>query len=65
MWGIGAVELVVSGPKASPTRGMLALRDARVGSLPRVGMAGLDENDDVVEGIVLMRKGENPGTVLV
>ena len=23
MWGIGAVELVVSGPKASPTRGCL------------------------------------------
>ena len=36
----------------------------QVGSLPRVGMAGLDENDDVVEGIVVMRKGENPGAVL-
>ncbi len=36
----------------------------KVGSLPRVGMAGLDENDDVVEGIVVMRKGENPGVVL-
>ncbi len=36
----------------------------KVGSLPRVGMAGLDENDDVVEGIVVMRKGENPGLVL-
>ena len=36
----------------------------RVGSLPRVGMAGLDDQDDVVEGIVVMRKGENPGDVL-
>jgi heavy metal efflux system protein len=38
--------------------------DVKVGSLPRVGMAGLDEKDDVVEGIVVMRKGENPGDVL-
>lgn len=38
--------------------------EVKVGSLPRVGMAGLDEKDDVVEGIVVMRKGENPGDVL-
>jgi len=34
------------------------------GSLPRVGQVGLDEDDDVVEGIVVMRKGENPAQVL-
>lgn len=34
------------------------------GDLPRVGQVGLDANDDVVEGIVVMRKGENPGEVL-
>lgn len=33
-------------------------------SAPRVGQAGLNENDDVVEGIVVMRKGENPSEVL-
>ena len=33
-------------------------------SLPRVGQTGLDQNDDVVEGIVVMRKGENPHEVL-
>ncbi|MBT1690569.1 efflux RND transporter permease subunit [Dawidia soli] len=32
--------------------------------LPRVGQVGLDSNDDVVEGIVVMRKGENPSDVL-
>lgn len=32
--------------------------------LPRVGQVGLDGNDDVVEGIIVMRKGENPGEVL-
>jgi cobalt-zinc-cadmium resistance protein CzcA len=36
----------------------------RVGSLPKVGQVGLDENDDVVEGIIVMRKGENPAQVL-
>jgi cobalt-zinc-cadmium resistance protein CzcA len=34
------------------------------GSVPRVGQVGLDENDDIVEGIVVMRKGENPSQVL-
>ncbi len=33
-------------------------------SKPRVGQVGLDDNDDVVEGIVVMRKGENPSEVL-
>lgn len=33
-------------------------------SLPRVGQVGLNDNDDVVEGIVVMRKGENPKEVL-
>ncbi|MFC5411869.1 efflux RND transporter permease subunit [Larkinella bovis] len=33
-------------------------------SLPRVGQVGLNDNDDVVEGIVVMRKGENPSEVL-
>ncbi len=33
-------------------------------SLPRVGQVGLNGNDDVVEGIVVMRKGENPKEVL-
>ncbi len=31
---------------------------------PRVGQAGLDNDDDVVEGIVVMRKGEDPREVL-
>lgn len=33
-------------------------------NFPRVGQVGLDNNDDVVEGIVVMRKGENPSEVL-
>ncbi|MEO6303733.1 MAG: CusA/CzcA family heavy metal efflux RND transporter [Bacteroidia bacterium] len=33
-------------------------------SAPRVGQVGLNQQDDVVEGIVVMRKGENPSNVL-
>ncbi len=29
-----------------------------VGNLPRLGIAGIDEEDDIVQGIVLMRRGE-------
>ena len=32
--------------------------------MPRVGQVGLDGNDDVIEGIVVQRKGENPSEVL-
>ncbi len=35
-----------------------------ISSMPRVGQVGLDDNDDAVEGIVVMRKGENPSDVL-
>lgn len=40
------------------------LSSVKEASLPRVGQVGLDKNDDVVEGIVVMRKGENPKEVL-
>lgn len=33
-------------------------------SAPRVGQVGLNKIDDVVEGIIVMRKGENPSEVL-
>lgn len=36
----------------------------KTADLPRVGQVGLDGNDDVVEGIIVMRKGENPSEVL-
>lgn len=38
--------------------------DVRESNLPRVGQVGLNDNDDVVEGIVVQRKGENPSEVL-
>lgn len=38
--------------------------EVRESSAPRVGQVGMDGEDDVVEGIVVMRKGENPSQVL-
>src|SRR5882724_1115905 len=38
--------------------------EVSVGSIPRQGIVGQDDDDDVVTGIVLMRKGENPSQVL-
>ncbi|WP_312765671.1 CusA/CzcA family heavy metal efflux RND transporter [Epilithonimonas sp.] len=39
--------------------------DVHEGSLPRVGQASLDNEKDTVEGIVVMRKGENAQEVLL
>lgn len=38
--------------------------DVTISSLPRLGQVGRDRDNDVVEGIVVMRKGENPATVI-
>lgn len=38
--------------------------DVKVGTVPRQGIIGQNETDDIVSGIVLMRKGENPSLVL-
>jgi cobalt-zinc-cadmium resistance protein CzcA len=36
----------------------------KIGSVPRLGITGQDQDDDAVVGIVIMRKGENPNEVL-
>jgi cobalt-zinc-cadmium resistance protein CzcA len=40
------------------------IADVTVGNVPVEGIMGQDDVDDVVSGIVLMRKGENPSEVL-
>jgi heavy metal efflux system protein len=34
-------------------------------SLPRLGQVGRDDQSDVVEGIIVMRKGQDPGEVIL
>ena len=38
--------------------------EVTTGAVPRQGLVGMDDRDDIVTGIVLMRKGENPSLVL-
>jgi cobalt-zinc-cadmium resistance protein CzcA len=35
-----------------------------IGAVPRQGISGKDDDDDIVTGVVLMRRGENPSAVL-
>jgi cobalt-zinc-cadmium resistance protein CzcA len=56
-------QVVVAENKGTP----ILVRDVaqiKVGSAPPQGLVGQDEADDIVNGIVVMRKGENPSTVL-
>lgn len=38
--------------------------EVTISAKPRLGQVGLDGEDDVVEGIVIMLRGENPGEVI-
>ena len=68
--GIGLLQspddigrIVVASKNATP----ILIRDiaeVKIGALARLGTMGQDLDDDVVTGIVIMRKGENPSVVL-
>ena len=68
--GIGLLQsaddigrMVVSAKGGTP----ILIRDiaqVKVGAVARLGTVGQDQDDDVVTGIVVMRKGENPSVVL-
>ena len=56
-------EIVVAARNGTP----ILVRDVaevKIGAVPRLGIVGQDGDDDVVTGIVIMRKGENPSVVL-
>ncbi|THD58158.1 CusA/CzcA family heavy metal efflux RND transporter [Phenylobacterium sp.] len=62
--GIGLIQSVdqlrntmIASPNGSPV--MLSdVAEVSIGHLPRLGVAGQDRDDDIVEGIVLMQRGE-------
>ncbi|MES2402570.1 MAG: efflux RND transporter permease subunit, partial [Pseudomonadota bacterium] len=68
--GIGLLQsaddigrIVVAARGATP----ILIRDiaeVKIGAVPRLGIVGQDGDDDIVTGIVIMRKGENPSVVL-
>ena len=56
-------SIVVAAKNGTP----ILIRDiaqVTIGAVPRLGVVGQDQDDDVVTGIVVMRKGENPSVVL-
>jgi len=56
-------QIVLSARGGTP----ILIRDVaqiKVGAVPRLGVVGQDDDDDIVTGIVVMRKGENPSEVL-
>jgi heavy metal efflux system protein len=56
-------RIVVAARNGTP----ILIRDiaqVKIGAVPRLGTVGQDLDDDVVTGIVVMRKGENPSVVL-
>ena len=56
-------NIVVTARGATP----ILIRDVAqvvVGAVPRLGIVGQDLDDDIVNGIAIMRKGENPSVVL-
>ena len=58
------IENVVVAEKNSVPVLVRDIARVSVGSVPRQGVAGQDADDDIVYGLVLMRKGENPSEVL-
>ncbi|MEP7307865.1 MAG: CusA/CzcA family heavy metal efflux RND transporter [Acidobacteriota bacterium] len=56
-------EIVVAEHNGTPLR-IKDIAAVNVGTVPRQGLVGQDDDDEIVSGIVLMRKGENPSEVL-
>jgi heavy metal efflux system protein len=68
--GIGLIQstqdvenIVVSAQKGTPIR-VRDVGEVGIGHAIRLGVFGRDDEDDIVAGIIRMRKGENPGEVL-
>src|SRR5882724_5951659 len=68
--GLGLIQsvrdienIVVSAQKGTPVR-VRDIGTVVVGTAIRLGVLGRDHEDDLVQGIVLMRKGENPDAVI-
>ena len=56
-------DIVVAEHRGTPLL-IRDIADVRASAVPRQGIVGQDDDDEIVSGIVLMRKGENPSEVL-
>ena len=56
-------DIVVSAHNGTPIL-VKDIAKVTISAIPRQGLVGQDGDDDIVSGIVLMRKGENPSEVI-
>jgi len=56
-------EVVVGSANGVPVR-ITDVGSVEIGHAPRLGIFGYEKNDDAVEGVILMRRGEQAQTVL-
>src|SRR5881396_254778 len=56
-------DVVVAAQKGTPIR-IRDIGEVGIGHAIRFGVLGRDHEDDLVQGIILMRKGENPDAVI-
>ncbi|MDB5086200.1 MAG: Cobalt-zinc-cadmium resistance protein CzcA [Mucilaginibacter sp.] len=56
-------NIVINNIKGTPIY-VKTISEVAESALPRLGQVGRDKDPDVVEGIVVMRKGENPSEVI-
>ena len=68
--GIGLLEsiedienILIEVKGSTPIR-VRQVADVVVSSMPRLGQVGLDDEDDLVQGIVIMLRGQNPSEVI-
>lgn len=68
--GIGLLEsvedienILIEVKGGTPIR-VKQVANVSVSSKPRLGQVGLDDEDDIVQGIVIMLRGQNPGEVI-
>lgn len=58
------IENILIEVKGSTPVRVKQVAEVSVSAKPRLGQVGLDNEDDVVQGIVVMLRGENPGEVI-
>src|SRR3989441_9672595 len=56
-------NIVVAAQRGTPVR-VRDIGEVGIGHAIRLGVFGRDDEDDIVAGVIRMRKGENPGQVL-
>lgn len=55
--------VIANSPEGTPIR-VKDVADVKISNAVRKGQVGLDDDDDAVEGILMMRRGDNPSRVI-